>query len=526
MLLILAGVSIAMLTGENGILTQAQKAGEQTDIGQEKEAISLAYNGAKAENEGKGVSDKDLDKQFELNKTDADASGTGTITVTFGNGRTYMINENGTITGPLEKPEQTEEPESGGEEFIMTSGVIEIKWLIRDTNFVSETANAPVIKTDIPNTTMKLVKYENGNWVEGTDYNYKAGTGTADNRESRWANAEVEIDYGEGNQKIKSYFVWIPRYAYRIIYFKDDPSKREYLNEKITEDEAVKQGKIIGYSDSRGIVSIDTEGTVKKVSGTTSLNISGNYFRVHPAFIDDSKNNYENGGWNSELLGIWVGKYESSRSDAGTKANTPGTSQKIAVVPGVTSWRSSKIGDMYNYAKEYSTNLNSHMLKNSEWGAVVYLTESKYGRNGAEKVKANANNDYLTANGDIVANKLQSSTGNETGIYDLSGGAYEYVASYLANGDFSYANSTFTNNVSDEFSTAYTVAEGKTGDATSETEGWNGDLAHFADSSNPFFIRGGYNRDPSASITGVFYYSKNPGKGGIYYSFRMCLAVK
>ena len=51
-LLILAGVSIAMLTGENGILSQAQKAGEQTDIGQEKEAIALAYNGAKAENNG------------------------------------------------------------------------------------------------------------------------------------------------------------------------------------------------------------------------------------------------------------------------------------------------------------------------------------------------------------------------------------------------------------------------------------------------------------------------------------------
>ena len=27
---------------------------------------------------------------------------------------------------------------------------------------------------------------------------------------------------------------------------------------------------------------------------------------------DDSKNNYENGGWDSELLGIWVGKYETS----------------------------------------------------------------------------------------------------------------------------------------------------------------------------------------------------------------------
>ena len=36
-LLILAGVSIAMLTGNNGILSQAQKASEETKIAEEKE---------------------------------------------------------------------------------------------------------------------------------------------------------------------------------------------------------------------------------------------------------------------------------------------------------------------------------------------------------------------------------------------------------------------------------------------------------------------------------------------------------
>ena len=43
-LLIVAGVSIAMLTRQNGILIQTQKAGEQTDIGQEKEAIDANGN--------------------------------------------------------------------------------------------------------------------------------------------------------------------------------------------------------------------------------------------------------------------------------------------------------------------------------------------------------------------------------------------------------------------------------------------------------------------------------------------------
>lgn len=42
-LLILAGVSIATLTGENGVLTKATKAKEQQSHAQVKEAISLAY---------------------------------------------------------------------------------------------------------------------------------------------------------------------------------------------------------------------------------------------------------------------------------------------------------------------------------------------------------------------------------------------------------------------------------------------------------------------------------------------------
>ena len=43
-LLILAGVSIAMLTGQNGILTQAQNANDATLKGEAEEAVKLAIN--------------------------------------------------------------------------------------------------------------------------------------------------------------------------------------------------------------------------------------------------------------------------------------------------------------------------------------------------------------------------------------------------------------------------------------------------------------------------------------------------
>ena len=144
-LLILAGVSIAMLTGENGILSQAQKAGEQTDIGQEKEAIALAYNGAKAENNGGDVDADDLNRNFGYNDTDATAEGSNPITVTFKeSGRQYTIDENGVISGPTEaniiasiriEGEKSEEtPPMPSSDFSHVTGSVDDGYVIQDKN--------------------------------------------------------------------------------------------------------------------------------------------------------------------------------------------------------------------------------------------------------------------------------------------------------------------------------------------------------------------------------------------------------
>lgn len=90
----------------------------------------------------------------------------------------------------------------------------------------------------------------------------------------------------------------------------------------------------------------------------------------------------------------------------------------------------------YNYdgGEEKEKPLESHLIKNSEWGAVAYLTHSKYGRNGTE-VEINDNGEICYTGGtqdlstiyDSAVNgkAKQSSTGNATGIYDLSGNATE-----------------------------------------------------------------------------------------------------
>ena len=335
--------------------------------------------------------------------------------------------------------------------------------------------NMPVIKDN-----MKLIKYDTDSktWVpdeDGSSINYKSGTDTQDNTESQWANAVVTID------DVDSYFVWIPRFEYKI----DNDNK-----------------------------TID----VKFIP--TSKTEADDGYTIHPAFTSDMAN----GGWTSELPGIWVGKYETARSDS--QGDKQGSSTTIKVQPGVTSLRDATIGDMYTYARDYSDDLNSHMLKNSEWGAVAYLTYSQYGRNGTQiTINDNTDGNYLTAEGDIEANKLQSSTGNVYGIYDLSGGASEYVAAYYNGSDNLSNGSSFASNgrVSTEYATAYEDIS-KLGDATSETNGWNNDSNLFVDSEAPFFRRGGhYNGGEGA---GIFNAVKSIGNAGDTNSFRLCLVVQ
>ena len=398
------------------------------------------------------------------------------------------------------EPKPTPDPDDGGKPMSdMSNGLIEIEWLNGTSNEVTDKPNNPKVKTGLPSgTTMQLVKFNNSSkkWELGTEYNYIAGTGSKDNTSSKWANAKVTID------GVDSYFVWIPRYAYRIIYFNNVTSKQEYQEGKITEEEAVEQGKIIGYSDSRGIV--DAQG--KKINGvysTTKVMVNGKYFMTHPAFMNGTSTGFENGEWNRELEGIWIGKYETSRSDS--TSSTEGTKSTLKVQPGVISLRDqdTTVGNLYSRAMKYMPDAESHMLKNSEWGAAVYLTESKYGRNGTE-VGFNSQ-EYLTGGGSdnaYTTNTNQSSTGNIYGIYDLRGGATEYIAGYYIDGDSRVIGNGASLTSGETSSETIMVYNGinvkedyKYGDATYETMGWHSDTCVLADEDYPFIVRGGYYRE-------------------------------
>ena len=71
-----------------------------------------------------------------------------------------------------------------------------------------------------------------------------------------------------------------------------------------------------------------------------------------------------------------MGKFETT-----TKSNS-----KITIRPNTPSYVGQTIGTFYTDAQDLGI-ANSHMAKNSEWGAMAYLTESKYGRNGTSVTK-------------------------------------------------------------------------------------------------------------------------------------------
>ena len=185
------------------------------------------------------------------------------------------------------------------------------------------------------------------------------------------------------------------------------------------------------------------------------------------------------------------------------------------------------------------------MMKNDEWGAVAYLSKSKYGKNA--EVTINDNSLYYTGGGSgnaYVTNVGQSTTGTVYGVYDMSGGAFEYVAGYVNNGNSSltsYGSSLVngdpkTKNVyskasSDNNTNNYNANSGKYGDAVYETSAngnssnssWYGDYSGFPSTSNPFFSRGGgYD---NGTIAGVFCFNYYFGDWVSDHSFRPVLVA-
>ena len=185
------------------------------------------------------------------------------------------------------------------------------------------------------------------------------------------------------------------------------------------------------------------------------------------------------------------------------------------------------------------------MMKNDEWGAVAYLSKSKYGKNA--EVDINSDSSYYTGGGSgnaYVTNVGQSTTGTVHGVYDMSGGAWEYVAAYVNNGNSNLTNygsslvngdaktkNVYSKGSSPDEDNNYCANSGKYGDAVYETSAngnsssssWYGDSSDFPYTGSPFFIRGG--RYDNGTYAGVFFFDNSDGYCGSILSFRPVLVA-
>ena len=387
--------------------------------------------------------------------------------------------------------------------------------------------NAVYTKDTIPNAPvlaegMIPIAYDGTNWV-------KADTNNTDNnwynyKNKMWANAVMVTSatrdtYMNANNgtvipedDILAYYVWIPRYRYKL--FNVDFTSG-------TSPQVIDVEFVYGTSRQNDETTCQVSDTGEE---TCTNKANGNWY-THPAFtmINASGNK-------TELKGIWVGKFETTGS-----ITTP------TVKPGVSSLNNITVANMYSIGQLYRTTnylttnginqSDSHMMKNIEWGAVAYLKQSNYGL-GITDITINSNNSY-TGGGSGTSYKTnigQSTSGNITGVYDMSGGAGEYV---MGNYNKTAGSSGLTvSGVPAEHIDIYSgtsINASHLGDAVGETAGWYDDLWTFVNSSLPWFVRGG--ESSSGVQAGIFRsYSGGPyaiGNGDAYKNngFRTVLSV-
>ncbi|MGE5456397.1 MAG: competence type IV pilus major pilin ComGC [Ignavibacteriales bacterium] len=334
---------------------------------------------------------------------------------------------------------------------------------------------------------------------------------------------------------VLAYLVWIPRYRYKLFNV----------------------GATLVTSQTIEIMFED------KWHSKSNGSINGSWL-THPAFTFG----------NSEANGIWVGKFETTGD-----ATTPTIKPNIGSLTGQNTNAQFTTSQKFSNTTAYGLSAinDSHMMKNIEWGAVAYLSQSDYGKygnptytggTGLEKeiyinnINTNLTTGFLgtitgcagnTVSADMVrssscpvGNQYQttqgvkaSTTGNIYGIYDMSGGSWEQTMGVMYNSDnltlmtlssgISQAtlDSTTMNRYLDKYiyGTTYNnqldYDRRHLGDATGEVRSWNSDYDAFVEATSSWFIRGGaYNNTTDA---GVFNFNRLMGGGAGEFAFRVVI---
>ena len=242
-----------------------------------------------------------------------------------------------------------------------------------------------------------------------------------------------------------------------------------------------------------------------------------------------------------ELSGFWYAKFEIShttfassttKNNLGCTNETCSNANGIIIKPNVKSLRWNNVSNFFFASRSMeqtgnsfgfvSNEVDTHMSKNNEWGAVAYLTQSIYGRcsnsTTCTEVGINNNVSYIAGYGapagsnesatngayNTTLGKDASTTGTIYGIYDMSGGGIEYVMGVYSN---KISKSGFNSLPDTKYYNNYT-ATSYIGHALTETAGWYSDGASFV-YYNPWLFRGF--RSDYSTEAGVFGFNSNDG---------------
>lgn len=419
-------------------------------------------------------------------------------------------------------------------------------------------ANAPVLDQN-----MIPVRYDEGQreWVKA-DIRNLAVDPWYNYEDQMWANAVTVWEenlktYQNASvgavipmEKIRTMWVWIPKY--------------EYLTTSLA-------------SYAGGTASVPGQITLRFIQGTGTG--SGTVGYVMPEAFANRDTVYD---------GLWVGKFVNGIQQAGVEENWNTTeaglnlirNEKLLIKPNIPAWRVINAYRIYAVSRNtaltpsygfQSNKSSTYGMRNSDWGAVAYLSQSKYGKRGNPmysgenfevynnpSLKALAGyssgaptsqkmtegysyDDLLDRGGGLgAAGAGASTTGNIYGVYDMNG-MYTLVLSNFMNGGttLNVANSGFAEpypnmsyfNLYESASTASACNGGICyGHALSETAGWYGDANYIPTAERPWFYRGYTVSDTNTTggdrRTGIFSYSNSTGQGYTNVFYRTVLAVK
>ena len=206
--------------------------------------------------------------------------------------------------------------------------------------------------------------------------------------------------------------VWIPRYKYKVWNYNADGTATSNPQQiEITWENGTNTTGEITCEDAIS----GTDGKASETCKLTETNATctddtcNNKTYTHPAFTFG----------NEEIKGFWIGKFELT-----------GTVSNITTKPNLSSVREQSVStfetnimNMKNSGNQYglNTTTDTHMIKNSEWGAVAYLSHSKYGTctdGTCKEVNVNNSSSYYTGRSGGTSSTSSSAEGtykyNET----------------------------------------------------------------------------------------------------------------